>query len=161
MNNTEGRDEIRHFFKECHQITSEAQFLVDSLPHAEIEVERAIRQLNAVRVILVALNDPHSTAEQIEHLAHYVDSLIRPLERFLDQPPPPARAHIPRHHTNKSGRPAYSLDLNCALLLTTSETLGMMSQKQWASLDPQSTSSPIIDILQKRRSDRKTTDEYL
>ncbi|KAJ7258328.1 hypothetical protein C8J57DRAFT_534716 [Mycena rebaudengoi] len=118
MNNNEGRDEIRHFFKECHQITSEAQFLVNSLPHAETEaVERATRQLNAVRVTLVALNDPHSTAEQIEHLAHYVDSLIRPLELFLDQPPPPARAHIPCHHTNKPGRPTYSLDMNRAHLL--------------------------------------------
>ncbi|KAJ6479899.1 hypothetical protein C8R47DRAFT_983223 [Mycena vitilis] len=72
-----GHDETHRFFMECHQISNESQFLVDSLPNVETAaVERACRQLNAIRVILVALNDPHSTPEDLEHLIAYIDSLL-------------------------------------------------------------------------------------
>ncbi|KAJ7447926.1 hypothetical protein B0H11DRAFT_1878548 [Mycena galericulata] len=63
------QDETHRFFMECHQISKEAQFLVDSLPNADsAAVERACRQLSAIRVILIALNDPHSTPAELDDL---------------------------------------------------------------------------------------------
>ncbi|KAJ6463050.1 hypothetical protein C8R47DRAFT_1238726 [Mycena vitilis] len=113
-----GHDETHRFFMECHQISNESQFLVDSLPNVETAaVERACRQLNAIRVILVALNDPHSTPEDLEHLVAYIDSLLYPLDDFLSHPPLPPHTHIPVEQTGKRGRPAYKLDLDRAILL--------------------------------------------
>ncbi|KAJ7652771.1 hypothetical protein DFH06DRAFT_1418395 [Mycena polygramma] len=113
-----GHDETHRFFMECHQISNESQFLVDSLPNVETAaVERACRQLNAIRVILVALNDPHSAAEDLEHLIAYIDSLLYPLDDFLSHPPLPPHTHIPVEQTGKRGRPAYKLDLDGAILL--------------------------------------------
>ncbi|KAJ6504971.1 hypothetical protein C8R45DRAFT_817521 [Mycena sanguinolenta] len=65
-------DEAHAFFMECNLITNEAQFLVDALPNVETAaVERLSRQLNAIRVILTAMDDPHSTASDLEELVSY------------------------------------------------------------------------------------------
>ncbi|KAJ7882087.1 hypothetical protein B0H14DRAFT_2565607 [Mycena olivaceomarginata] len=96
-------DEARHFM-ECHQISNESQFLVDSLPNVETAVERACRQLNAIRVILLALNDPHSSAQQMADLIANLDSLLYPLDDFLSNPPLPPHTHIPLNLTGKSVR---------------------------------------------------------
>ncbi|KAJ7077621.1 hypothetical protein C8R44DRAFT_863231 [Mycena epipterygia] len=118
MDDDSGHDEARHFFMECHQISKEAQFLVDSLPNVETTaVEHACRQLNAVREILIALNDPHSTPANLEHLIEYVDTLLYPLDAFLSNPPFPPHTHIPRRRTGQRGHPAYDLDLDRAILL--------------------------------------------
>ncbi|KAJ7601604.1 hypothetical protein DFH06DRAFT_1025391 [Mycena polygramma] len=72
MDDNAGNTETHRFFMECHKICTESQFLVDSLPNTQTAaVERACRQLNAIRVILVALHDPHSSAEDLEHLISY------------------------------------------------------------------------------------------
>ncbi|KAJ7938770.1 hypothetical protein B0H13DRAFT_1851357 [Mycena leptocephala] len=97
-------DEARHFFMECHQISNESQFLVDSLPFETAVVERACRQLNAIRVILLALNDPHSSAQQMADLIANLDSLLYPLDDFLSNPPLPPHTHIPLNPTGKSVR---------------------------------------------------------
>jgi hypothetical protein len=103
---------------ECHQISNEAQFLVDSLPNVHTAaVERASRQLNAIRVILIALEDPDSDAASIDNLVAYVDSLIYPLDDFLSNPPLPPHTHIPRRKGGGRGRPTYDLDLARAVLL--------------------------------------------
>ena len=45
-------------FMECNQISNKAQFLVNTLPNVETEaVEHLHRQLNAIKVILLDLNN--------------------------------------------------------------------------------------------------------
>ncbi|KAF8207865.1 hypothetical protein K438DRAFT_1575587 [Mycena galopus ATCC 62051] len=61
--------EAHTFFMECNKISNEAQFLVDALPNVEIQAaERLHRQLNAIKVILLDLNDPHSSPSDLEPL---------------------------------------------------------------------------------------------
>ncbi|KAF9457876.1 hypothetical protein BDZ94DRAFT_1313757 [Collybia nuda] len=111
-------DPFHQFFMESHKICSEAQFVISSLPNAEITaVEQAIHQLGAICTILSNLNDEKTTPEQGAQLMEYVDTLLLPLEVFLSNPPPPPNSGIPLHHTGALGRPTYCIDLNCALLL--------------------------------------------
>ncbi|KAF8186206.1 hypothetical protein K438DRAFT_2154113 [Mycena galopus ATCC 62051] len=110
--------EAHTFFMQCNQISNEAQFLVDALPNVETEaVERLHRQLNAIKVILLDLNDPHSSPADLEPLVSYIDSLLIPLDGFLTNPPPAPHTHIPVRRTGNRGRPEYALDLNRAILL--------------------------------------------
>lgn len=112
---TENHDEAHHFFMESHRIAIEAQFIIDSLPNTEITaVERIVRQLEAVRTILLCLDDPATTSDEIDQLAAYVNFLLIPLEDFLASPPLPANTHIPREYTDTRGRPSYILDLQRA-----------------------------------------------
>ena len=42
-------DDVHHFFLESHRITTEAQFVIDSLPNADISaVEHAVQQLDSI-----------------------------------------------------------------------------------------------------------------
>lgn len=96
-------------------IATEANFIISSLPNAESPaVERIVHQLDAIRDILLHLEDPASTPEEIGALVHYVESLLHPLEQFLASPPPPANAFVPRQPSTSRGRPAYILDLDRA-----------------------------------------------
>ena len=108
-------DDVHHFFLESHRIATEAQFVIDSLPNADIPaVERAVRQLDSIRSILLSLNDPATTPDETEQLLHFVHYLLTPLEAFLANPPPPAHTNIPREFTDTRGRPRYILDLEHA-----------------------------------------------
>ncbi|KAJ6467135.1 hypothetical protein C8R47DRAFT_990495 [Mycena vitilis] len=65
-------DSVRHFLMECHRISSEAQFIVDSLPNAETPaVERVTHQLDAIRDILIGLHDPYLQGDDLETLIDY------------------------------------------------------------------------------------------
>ena len=80
-------DSVRHFLMECHRISSEAQFIVDSLPNAETPaVERVAHQLDAIQEILVGVNDPYLPGETLDSLILYVTSLLSPFEDFLACP---------------------------------------------------------------------------
>lgn len=111
-------DTVEHFFCEAHHLTSEAKFIINSIPNAEIRaVESIVHKLYAVPNILQDLVDPASTAEQLEYLVSYVESCIHPLEEFMENPPPLPSAYIPKTHTGGRGHPAYDLDLSRAILL--------------------------------------------
>ncbi|THU80097.1 hypothetical protein K435DRAFT_810166 [Dendrothele bispora CBS 962.96] len=89
---TEAYDQVHYFMQECHKITTEAWFSVSSLPNVETgTVEGHVHRLYAIRTILRSFDDPSSTLEEIEDLISYVESIIHPLENFLDNPPPPAQ----------------------------------------------------------------------
>ncbi|RDX40695.1 hypothetical protein OH76DRAFT_1450524 [Lentinus brumalis] len=78
-------DPLTQFFIEAHRIVTEANFVVTSLPNAEIAaVERSVHQLEAIREILLHIDqdDPHSPPEDIEHLLSYLDDLLLPLEHL-------------------------------------------------------------------------------
>ncbi|KAF7371591.1 Integrase catalytic domain-containing protein [Mycena venus] len=111
-------DPVHTFLMEAHNICVQAQFIVDSLPNAEIPaVERSTHQLGAVRRVVAVIDDPAITEDIRETLIADVDKLLSPLEDFLANPPPPPGASLPRVHTGLPGRPRYSLDLQRALLL--------------------------------------------
>ncbi|KAJ7444034.1 hypothetical protein FB451DRAFT_1434875 [Mycena latifolia] len=96
---TDDNGDCHQFLMECHKISTEAQFTVDSLPNAETPaVERITHQLDTIRDILLGLNDPHLSGDTLEAVIAYVTSLLSPLENFLSHPPLPARAHIPREN---------------------------------------------------------------
>ncbi|KAJ3818121.1 hypothetical protein EV361DRAFT_811824 [Lentinula raphanica] len=64
--------ECQAFFMEAHTVTTHANFILTSLPNAEIgAVESIVRKLYAVRSILRDLDDPSSTPEELEHLIDY------------------------------------------------------------------------------------------
>jgi len=112
---TNNHDEAHHFLMESHRIATEAQFIIDSLPNAETPaVERIVRQLEAVRTILLYLDDPATTQAEIDQLVAFVNYLLMPLEQFLAVPPLAANTNIPREHTSSRGRPSYILDLQRA-----------------------------------------------
>ena len=104
--------QIDQFYVEAHNICTEAVFIINSLPNAEIlAVERILHQLDAIRDILLHLEDPFTLPSEQDELLDHLDSLIMPLEEFLAHPPPPANANVPRESTGRRGRPSYTLDL--------------------------------------------------
>lgn len=111
-------DPVHTFLMESHNICVEAQFVVDSLPNAELPaVERSTHQLSAIRQIVAIIDDDNITETHREELLAAVNDLLRPLEDFIANPPPPVAAFIPRDHTGLPGRPRYILDLERAHLL--------------------------------------------
>lgn len=109
---------IHNFLMEAHNIAIEAQFIVDSLPNADLAaVERITHQLDAVREIVNSINDPSLPVPTIQGLLELVDGLLSSLEQFINHPPPPANAHVPRESTGLPGRPRLTLDMERALLL--------------------------------------------
>lgn len=116
----EQEDTLHQFFIESHRIATEAQFIIDSLPNADIPaVERILGQLNALLSIFISIDDPYSTLDERENLVLLTQHLIQPLQTFLDTPPPPAHTNIPRDNTGSRGRPSYILDLDRAIGLHT------------------------------------------
>lgn len=112
---TDNHDAIHHFFMESHRIATEAQFIIDSLPNADIDaVERIIHQLEAIRTILLSLDDPNTSPDEAQQLIYFVSHLLTPLEKFLATPLPPANSNVRCEYTNSKGRPSYVLDLDRA-----------------------------------------------
>jgi hypothetical protein len=55
---TDDGDATHTFFLHADRMVRDAQFIVDSLPNVEnFSVERALRQLHAIHLILVNLDD--------------------------------------------------------------------------------------------------------
>ncbi|KAJ3859319.1 hypothetical protein EV359DRAFT_86541 [Lentinula novae-zelandiae] len=97
------QDSAHHFFAEAHHLTSEAKFTITALPNAEIRAVKA--------------TGPQALCLELQSLVDYVQSCIHPLQEFLESPPPPPSANIPKTHIGRRGRPSYDLDLDCAILL--------------------------------------------
>jgi hypothetical protein len=111
---TNSYDAAHHFFMESHWITTEAQFIIDSLPNVEFPaVECIVRQLDSIRTILLNLNDPATTPDETEKLLQFVYTLLTPLEAFLVTPPL-ANANVPHDFLDTRGCPQYILDLDHA-----------------------------------------------
>ncbi len=112
------RDPVHHFLTESYSICTQALFIIDSLPNAELAaVERAVHQLYAVRTIFLSLDDLHLNSEDINISVDYINNVLMPLQDFLDNPPPPPSSSLPRLYTGKKGRPRYILDLERCILL--------------------------------------------
>ena len=103
---------ITQFYIESHRVVTQAHFIIQSLPNADLRtVERMASELDAIRCILVGMDDQYTTPEEISELIDLVDTLLHPLEQFISSPPPPANTHIPRAPpTGRRGRPSYTLD---------------------------------------------------
>ncbi|KAJ7495549.1 hypothetical protein FB451DRAFT_1164277 [Mycena latifolia] len=65
-------DSVHQFVMECHKISTEAQFIMDSLPNTETPaVERVTHQLDTIRDVLLGLNDPHLSGNMLGALITY------------------------------------------------------------------------------------------
>jgi hypothetical protein len=100
---------------ESHHIATQAQFTIDSLPNADRSaVERLIGQLDAIKTVLLSLDDPATSLAEQDELLSYVFHLSEPLKAFLDAPSPSASFDVPRQFTHNRGCPAYTLNLERA-----------------------------------------------
>lgn len=109
---------VHRFLVNSYQITREARFVIMSIPNAErTAVERAIRQLEAIRRILINLDDDFLTQDDVDEMITEVNDLLSPLEDFINTPPPHPASYLPRGYTGRPGRPAYILDIPRALCL--------------------------------------------
>ena len=107
--------DITQFFLECKKISSKARFFIDSIPNANVaSAERLIHQLLAIWTILHNLDDPFTSVEATEELITYVNTLLYPLEHFVENPPPAPAAFVNWEYTGWPGRPRYQIDLQCA-----------------------------------------------
>ncbi|KAK0432958.1 hypothetical protein EV421DRAFT_1719028 [Armillaria borealis] len=76
-------DPIHQFLIECHNISSQATFIVDSLPNAELAaVEGVVHQLYAIQTILHSLNDHQMAEEDINRSQLWLDVHKDSLETF-------------------------------------------------------------------------------
>ena len=108
-------ESITQFYIEAHKISTEAQFIISSLPNAERHaVERVIRQLQVIHGILMRLEDPLTAPSELQDMQQLVLHLLQPLEAFLSSPPPPPSQSVPRHQTGQPGRPSYAINLQRA-----------------------------------------------
>lgn len=109
---------VHTFLNDAHRISREALFITMSLPNADRPaVERTARQLDAVRRVLLNLNDPYTTEDERIHLLNTTNAILEPLEDFLNTPPPPPSTFLPRIYTGLPGRPRYDLNIPRALCL--------------------------------------------
>lgn len=112
--NSTDEDATNAFFLHADHMVRDAQFIVDSLPNVEIfSVERALRQLHAIHLVLLNLDDEWLTDEEILGLTQTVLNVSQPLQLFYDAPPPPRNvgtSTIPSESPS-GGRPKYDIDL--------------------------------------------------
>ena len=139
-------DATNVFFLHADRMVRDAQFIVDSLPNVEIfSVERALRQLHAIHLVLINLEDAWLNQEDINHLIQYVLDISRPLQTFYDTPPPPQNIGTSTMPSGSpfGGRPQYDLDLTEALRLhsmgnswvNVSEAMGVTRSTMYNHLD--------------------------
>ena len=109
---------VHRFLVDAHRVSREALFIIMSLPNADrAAVERTARQLDAVRRVLMNLDDPYTTEDDRILLLNTTNAFLEPLQQFIDAPHPPPSDHIPRVYTGRPGRPRYALDIRRALCL--------------------------------------------
>ncbi|KAF7328064.1 Integrase catalytic domain-containing protein [Mycena kentingensis (nom. inval.)] len=102
---------LRAFLMEADRISMEAQFIVDSLPNAELAAaERAVHQLGAVRQIVTTLDEEAVPEDHRQVMVAAVETLLRPLEEFIYNPPPTPATRLTTEETG--GRPRYQLDMD-------------------------------------------------
>ena len=139
-------DTTNVFLLHADYMVRDAQFIVDSLPNLEIfSVERALRLLHAIHLVLVNFDDDWLTQEEIEQLIQSVLNISQPLQIFYDTPPPPRNIGTSTISTTSplGRRPKYDIDLSKALRLHSlgnswqaiSEAMGVARQTMYYHLN--------------------------
>lgn len=101
------------FYQRAAKISREAEFIVQSLPHAEIHaVVRMRRQLVSIKEILRRIQDPFNDADTNQAMQDCIDCLAARLIEFEVAPPPPRNAGVKRVRTGRPGQPAYDLNID-------------------------------------------------
>lgn len=101
------------FYQRAGKIAREAEFIVQSFPHAEMTaVMRIRRQLIAVWEILDRMQDPLNTPAAKDAMKDVVQVLNTHLYEFEMAPPPPLNAGVKRIRTGRPGQPRYDLNID-------------------------------------------------
>jgi hypothetical protein len=146
----------------------DAQFIVDSLPNVELfSVERALRQLHAIHLVLINLDDNWLSQDEVQALVQLVLNVSQPLQEFHDAPPPTRNFGISTVPSTSvlGGRPSYSLNLTEALKLhslgnsweSVSEAMGITRQTMYNHLTRAGLSTarrPFTDITDEELDER-------
>lgn len=121
MADTNNDTDLTHkFLLPADKMLWDAPFIVDSLPNVELfSVERSLRQLHAIYLVLMNLDDHWLQPDEIEGLTQAVLNVLQPLQTFCDAPPPPQIVGTATTPSGSSmgGRPRYDIDLEEALRL--------------------------------------------
>lgn len=101
------------FYQRAGKIAREAEFIVQSFPHAEMHaVTRIRRQLIAIKEILQRIQDPYNGPHINQAMQDCVENLATLLYEFETAPPPSYNAGVKRVRTGRPGQPAYDLDID-------------------------------------------------
>ncbi|KAK6972277.1 hypothetical protein R3P38DRAFT_2449670, partial [Favolaschia claudopus] len=112
-------DPVHNFLAHAQRIMQDAR-LVEALPNAEVfAAERSLRQLHGVHIVLLNLDDPRLSQEEIDGLIELVLGIGSSLETFVNSPPPPHNIGTATVPPSGPGRPRYALNLDRALELHT------------------------------------------
>ena len=113
---TNNEDLTNAFFFHADHIVQDAQFIEDSIPNVEIfSVEQALRQLHAIHLVLLNLDDNWLDSTKIDGLIQKVIDISQPLQASLDSPPPPSNIGTSTIPSTGHGCPRYNVDLDEAL----------------------------------------------
>jgi hypothetical protein len=155
---TANEDSTNAFFLHADHMVRDAQFIVDSLPNVErFSVERALRQLHAIHLVLVNLDDNWLDPNKINGLIHNVTNISHTLQNFYDAPPAPRDIGTPTIPSTGRGRPRYDVDLDEALRLhdlgnsweSVAEAMGVTQKTLYSHLERaqlSTTRKPFTDI---------------
>lgn len=113
---SEEADATHTFFIHADRMIKDAQFIVDSLPNTEISsVECALRQLHAIHLVLINLDDEWLEEEEIGML---IQTLCNHCRYFMTHHPLRITLVLPlSHQSSFGGRPKYNINLHEALRL--------------------------------------------
>jgi hypothetical protein len=106
MSRSDNTDPTHEFLTHADRILREARFVADSIPNVEpTSAERALRQLHAIHLILLNLNDPWLAASEIQGYVNMVLEVSQVLQTFHDSPPPPHNIGTSTILSQGRGRP--------------------------------------------------------
>lgn len=110
-------DPFLRFLFQSQKTLDDAKFIISTFPNAEkATVEHYLRQLLAIRGLLVSVSDTTLTPEELQALVDCVDAVTPTLDRFYRSEDPGAQPPETNMPTT-AGRPSYKLDVDKALYL--------------------------------------------
>lgn len=110
----EDAEGVHQFLLHCHHVTTEARFLVNSLPNVEIPAaRRSASLLQAALAALSILDDPWINQEDLAFAISGAQSSLRSLNEFLASEGTPGGS-VRRLYIGHVGRPSYDIDLDAA-----------------------------------------------
>jgi hypothetical protein len=113
------QDDVDQFLIEAQRIVNEAQFVVDSIPNADIfAVERCLRKLASVQLVLQSMDDTFISPERIIAHIDHIATIYNTLQEYLHSANGPTRRDARQaQQTGRRGRPRLDINLERAIEL--------------------------------------------
>jgi hypothetical protein len=116
--NDDAPNAIVQFLTQSSNLCNHAQFVVDSLPNADLPaVKRQISLLEAIRHVLESMGDDDIPHHLMDPMYRRLDGLLAPLRTFSRNPPAAHNQGTTHNRTGAQGRPRVELDMEKILEL--------------------------------------------